>query len=334
MPSNIDVTKPESGAATTASVRANFNAAKTEIETLQGQASAALANAAQALTDAAAAQSSANGALAMADQAQTTAGAAQTAADAAQTTAGAAQTAADAAQTTAGAAQTAADAAQATANAAMNATINALYPIGSIYISTLAANPATIFGIGVWVAFATGRALVGIDAAQAEFDTLEEIGGAKTHTLTANEMPTHTHVQDAHTHIQDAHTHIQDAHTHVQNAHTHIQDAHTHVQNAHGHLVAIGTTTPNFDYGNNSTATLSSVARTSTQDTNQVTAVNQNATATNQNATATNQNTTAANQNTTATNQNTTATNQSAGADAAHNNLQPYIVVSMWKRTA
>jgi len=45
-----------------------------------------------------------------------------------------------------------------------------------------------------------GRIPVGIDGAQAEFDVRGEIGGAKTHTLSAGEMPSHTHTQNSHSH--------------------------------------------------------------------------------------------------------------------------------------
>lgn len=38
-----------------------------------------------------------------------------------------------------------------------------------------------------------GRVVVGKDAAQTEFDTLGETGGAKTHTLSTAELPSHTH---------------------------------------------------------------------------------------------------------------------------------------------
>ena len=72
------------------------------------------------------------------------------------------------------------------------ATLLAVYPVGSIYISVSSTNPGTLFG-GTWVAFATGRTLVGIDTGQTEFDTVEETGGAKTHTLTTTEMPVHAH---------------------------------------------------------------------------------------------------------------------------------------------
>lgn len=70
-----------------------------------------------------------------------------------------------------------------------------VYPVGSIYTATVSTNPATLFGFGTWVAFGAGRTLVGIDAGQTEFDTVEETGGAKTHTLITAEMPAHTHNQ-------------------------------------------------------------------------------------------------------------------------------------------
>lgn len=50
-----------------------------------------------------------------------------------------------------------------------------------------------------------GRVAVGLDSAQTEFNTLGETGGAKTHTLTASEMPSHTHTGTTST--DGAHTH-------------------------------------------------------------------------------------------------------------------------------
>lgn len=46
---------------------------------------------------------------------------------------------------------------------------------------------------------ARGRVLVGRDASQVEFDVLGEKAGAKTHTLTIPEMPSHTHTLDLNT---------------------------------------------------------------------------------------------------------------------------------------
>jgi microcystin-dependent protein len=53
----------------------------------------------------------------------------------------------------------------------------------------------------------TGRAPVGLDTSQTEFNAPGKTGGAKTHTLSVNEMPSHTHTQNAHTHTQNPHTH-------------------------------------------------------------------------------------------------------------------------------
>jgi hypothetical protein len=67
------------------------------------------------------------------------------------------------------------------------------FPVGSVFISVVSTNPATLLGYGTWAAFGAGRTLVGLDAGQTEFDAVEETGGAKTHTLTAAEMPAHVH---------------------------------------------------------------------------------------------------------------------------------------------
>lgn len=69
-----------------------------------------------------------------------------------------------------------------------------IYPVGSIYINaTSSTNPGTLLGFGTWVVFGAGRVLVGIDSGDTDFDTSEETGGSKTHTLTTAEMPTHSH---------------------------------------------------------------------------------------------------------------------------------------------
>jgi hypothetical protein len=76
------------------------------------------------------------------------------------------------------------------------ATINGLaYPVGSVYTSVVATNPNSLLGVGTWVAFGAGRVLVGINASDSDFNTVEEVGGAKTdsHTLTLNEIPSHVH---------------------------------------------------------------------------------------------------------------------------------------------
>ena len=74
------------------------------------------------------------------------------------------------------------------------ATINNLvYPVGSIYINaTVATNPATLLGVGTWVAYGEGRVPVG-KAGSGTFDTLGATGGAETHTLTLSEIPSHNH---------------------------------------------------------------------------------------------------------------------------------------------
>lgn len=70
-----------------------------------------------------------------------------------------------------------------------------IYPVGSIYMSVKSTSPATLFG-GTWVRWGNGRVPVGVDASQKEFNSVEKIGGEKTHRLTEDEMPAHQHFAD------------------------------------------------------------------------------------------------------------------------------------------
>lgn len=128
------------------------------------------------------------------------------------------------------------------------------YPVGAIYISVVSTSPATLFG-GTWSAFGAGKVLVGLDSGDTDFDTVEETGGAKTHTLTSAEsgVPAHTHALNTEVYI------------------------------------AGGSSQPS-----------SKVVGNATTRTTQISA----------------------------------AANSTANASSAHNNVQPYIVVYMWKRTA
>ena len=76
------------------------------------------------------------------------------------------------------------------------ATINDLvYPVGSVYVNaTVSTNPATLLGVGTWVAYGEGRVPVG-KASSGTFGTLGATGGSETdsHTLQLSEIPSHTH---------------------------------------------------------------------------------------------------------------------------------------------
>ena len=62
-----------------------------------------------------------------------------------------------------------------------------VYPVGSIYISLNSTNPSSIFG-GTWEQI-QGRFLLGVSSSH----PVNQTGGEESHTLTVNEMPSHTH---------------------------------------------------------------------------------------------------------------------------------------------
>lgn len=70
--------------------------------------------------------------------------------------------------------------------------LNMVYPVGSVYMSTSSANPSTFIG-GTWQRYAQGRTIVGVSESEAEFSYVGKTGGEKSHRLTNQEMPSHSH---------------------------------------------------------------------------------------------------------------------------------------------
>jgi len=68
------------------------------------------------------------------------------------------------------------------------ATIDNIYPVGAVFISTVSTNPQTYLG-GTWVSFGEGRMLISQSGGYPAGNT----GGEATHTLTTSEMPSHEH---------------------------------------------------------------------------------------------------------------------------------------------
>ena len=82
--------------------------------------------------------------------------------------------------------------------------LQAAYPVGSIYLSTVSTNPNTLFGFGTWVAYGQGRMPISVDATYLAGTT----GGSATTTLITANLPSHTHTFSATTDATDlSHTH-------------------------------------------------------------------------------------------------------------------------------
>lgn len=179
----------------------------------------------------------------------------------------------------------------------INAIANIIYPVGSIYMSANDVDPSLLFG-GEWEKI-EGKFLL---SSYGSTYTLGSTGGEANHTLTVDEMPSHTHTQNAHTHKQNEHNHTQNSHNHTQNAHYHAMTGNKTTGLQSGSYLRVGAIR----------------SAEGSKNTNSTTATNKPTTATNNKATA--------------TNQNATATNQNTGKGYAHNNMPPYLVVHMWKR--
>lgn len=143
-----------------------------------------------------------------------------------------------------------------------------------------------------------GRVPVGKDSADSAFDVLGETGGAKTHTLTTSEMPSHTHTGPSHTHSETSHTHSI--------AHTHTNE----IRNAVGLSFSNGTTNL-YDYGGTATAAAYGTSTATTSQSTETSGFGSGGT----------------------TGSGGTGATGSAGSGSAHNNLQPYIVLNFIIKT-
>jgi len=78
---------------------------------------------------------------------------------------------------------------------AIDTAIQLLYPVGSVYTSTVSTNPNTLFGFGTWVAFGAGRVMIGNGGgftAGATGGSADAVVVSHTHTATITD-PGHAH---------------------------------------------------------------------------------------------------------------------------------------------
>ena len=85
--------------------------------------------------------------------------------------------------------------------AGIASSIAAAYPVGSIYTNAaVSTNPATLLGFGTWSAFGSGRVMVGLDAGNAAFDTVQETGGSADAIVVSHNHSATTNTTGAHRH--------------------------------------------------------------------------------------------------------------------------------------
>ena len=144
------------------------------------------------------------------------------------------------------------------------------YPVGSIYMSTVATSPADLFG-GTWEAMPAGRVLLAQGTSEwgVEYKA-GSIGGEHEHQLSVGELPAHSHTVTCST------------------------------DGEHKHDITTGNNT-NAPY--NMVSTQAQYGSTTRYTNN-------------------------------AGSHSHTITIAETGSNIAHNNLQPYLAVYMWKRTA
>lgn len=86
------------------------------------------------------------------------------------------------------------------------ALIQSAHPVDSLYLSFSATNPASTIGYGTWVLVSEGKFIVGVDAADPDFNAPGDTGGTKTHTHA--DHASHTHLTNVTVDAHGTHTHL------------------------------------------------------------------------------------------------------------------------------
>lgn len=231
----------------------------------------------------------------------------------------------------------------------VQAALQLLYPIGSIYSSTVSTNPGTLFGFGTWVAYAAGRVLLGDGGGYTAGSTggsADAIVVSHTHTASSSSSFSGSSTSTGSTSVD--HTHNFSATSGTQSAdHTHaisISDpGHSHGQtiyngeamvNFSGTAGSVVGYYPDANYKTNANTQLSTSSVT-TGITASSGGVSANHTHSVSGTTgATNSSTSHSHTFTPSGTVSTSTTVNSTGSSGTGANLQPYVVVYMWNRTA
>lgn len=187
-----------------------------------------------------------------------------------------------------------------------------IYPIGSIYISVSSTNPGTLFSGTTWSQL-KDRFLLGLGDI---YKTVNDTGGSSTVTLTTAQIPSHNHTLGNHTHTY--------AHSNGTSGSTTLTVAqipsHSHLKFAFG---SWGSSTEN------KTRITADVYVGKDQGNPQYEDGTQNVTGSTGGSKGHTHSVGTYTANTGANN----GTTGSSGSGNSHNNMPPYLVVYMWKRT-
>ena len=198
---------------------------------------------------------------------------------------------------------------------------NSQHPIGSIYISTSASfNPQEAWG-GTWKKTADGRCLIGASGAY----PLGSTGGEATHELTVDEMPLHNHEFHGNGTTganNRGHTHSYTKATGVQGHNLTINE-----MPSHNHGLNDFKGDQNIQHGGDYTVVTRNGSTVYTTATAGGGAAHSHGLSTAGTASG------AESQNHTHSFTYNGVTNYN-GANDAHNNMQPYLAVYIWERTA